>query len=265
MTRYPRLLFSILKINTQNDLAYFGETWGDILSTIAFGSSFIFSVKLLLSRLGNIGGYDEAAMLFLIFLAQVQLFYFSNFVFISISSFHQKAREGTLDTLLIRPANKMFILIFRELSPMMLARTFPIMSVYVLLIKWGNLGINLKSFALGSVIFMMFVVADTALMLCWGTKTLLSSSPDNALLGLYWRFHGASTEVPQHLVPGKIMASMALLVPSIPMVSVSGAVMMNRLDFGPALLIAASSMLVLVSFCVILWKFAMIKYNSASS
>jgi ABC-2 type transport system permease protein len=263
--KYSKILWAILKNNFQNELAYFSDTWMGIFSSITFSLAYIISLQLFMKKATTIGGYNSNEMLFLATISQVQIYMIAGPVYDSLVDMHRNLRAGLMDFILIKPINRTFFLTFRTLNVLRYVRAFVPLTVYILIVKWSELGFTKTSFIHMLIIFTLFAITDIAMIFLLATKSILGDTPDNAFFSLFWRFHGAGFNVPHSVLGIKLSTVIAAGIPSLAMIFISGAVGLGKMNFSTGLTYALISNAIVLPISFMLWRLAMLKYNSASS
>lgn len=148
-------------INTfQSETAYFGNNWGNLVSTIFYTIVQILFINVLYSRVNTFAGYDKNEMFFLLFVSQLGFYFHWAFGNMNHKLLIEDVRRGTLDFLLILPTPALWYLTFRKIPLLSILRDgVPNLIILGLLINWPALPLLATNIVFALIIFILGQIA----------------------------------------------------------------------------------------------------------
>lgn len=251
-------------VNTfQSETAYFGNNWGNLVSTVFYTIVQILFINVLYSRVTTFAGYDKNEMFFLLFVSQLGFYFHWAFGNINHKLLIEDVRRGTLDFLLILPVPALWYATFRKIPLLSILRDgVPNLIILGLLIDWAILPLTITSVIFAIIVFFLGQIA-------WeGFAFLL-------LLPVFWQGDSKqiyslnytlrdSENVPWEGYRPVFQFGLSVLIPTLLLAMIPVSVALGKSDgllmFGFTFVIA----FIFLSLKRRLWRSALQNYTSAS-
>ena len=148
-------------INTfQTETAYFGNNWGNMISTIIYVTVQILFINVIYSRVNTFAGYDKNEMYFLLFIGQFGFYLLWGISEMNNQTLIKDINRGSLDFLLVLPVPSLWYVTFRKIPLLSVARDgLPNIIIIFFLIDWSNIHVSLINFILGLIVFVFGQIA----------------------------------------------------------------------------------------------------------
>lgn len=157
---YIRILRANLVNTFQTETAYFGNNWGNLVSTIFYTVVQILFINVLYSRVTYFAGYDKNQMFFLIFVSQIGFYVHWTMGHINHKFLIEDVRRGALDFILILPVPSLLYVTLRKIPLLTLIRDgLPNLIILGLLINWSVLPLSFYNVIFASFIFILGQIA----------------------------------------------------------------------------------------------------------
>lgn len=136
---YLRILVKKIVFAWQTETAYAGNTLGELLSTIFYNVTLLVFLDVILKKFKMIAGYTFPDMLVLTMISQMIFYTGLTFTYSSVELFVKGVRDGTFDTLLLKPVSVFFQVMTLGMRPFNGAFfSIPPLSIYAVLIIQQN-------------------------------------------------------------------------------------------------------------------------------
>jgi viologen exporter family transport system permease protein len=260
--RYPRLLRLFAHIELQFALEYRANLVIDLFESLVIVVTSLVAVLVLFSHTGVINGWSLGQMIVLLGVYYIVQGAQSVVFETSFERFMEHVRMGTLDFILIKPANSQFMVSMRHFQVAELGQV-------VLGMLLVGVGVTQIEERIGPAEVVMFVVTLTCgLALVYGLLLVLSTLSfwfvrvEN-LLAIFWSFLDAG-RFPVDVYPGWLRITLSTVVPIGIAVTVPAQAIAGRLDtLGLVAMLVGT---VVVSwFATWFWRQGLRSYSGASA
>ncbi|MFA5291055.1 MAG: ABC-2 family transporter protein, partial [Candidatus Paceibacterota bacterium] len=112
---YWRILRANLINTFQTETAYFGNNWGNMISTIIYVTVQILFINVIYSRVNTFAGYDKNEMYFLLFIGQFGFYLLWGISEMNNQTLIKDINRGSLDFLLVLPVPSLWYVTFRKI------------------------------------------------------------------------------------------------------------------------------------------------------
>ena len=260
--RYVRLWRLFAQIELQFALEYRVNLVVDLCESLMFVGTSMAAVLVLFSHTGVINGWSLGQMIVLLGVYYVVQGAQSVVFETSFERFMEHVRLGTLDYILIKPANSQFMVSMRHFQVAELGQ----LGLGALLVCVGAAQIDRQ---IGVIEVVLFVATLTCgLLLVYGLLLVLSTLSfwfvrvDN-LLAIFWSFLDAG-RFPVDVYPGWLRITLSTVVPIGIAVTVPAQAIAGRLDTASLLAMLAGTV-VLSWFASWFWRTGLRRYSGASA
>ena len=260
------LLRASLIFTAQRELAYTGNNWASVLSTMAYTVSVLIFIKVIYANVQLVAGYSYNDMLFFFFISQ--LTYYANYMVTirNLNDLIADVNKGNLDMVLVKPVPSLFYLMTRSVSLVSIITDAlaPTLAI-IFSINWLALKITLPAIMIGFVVWIMGLVAIHTFQLLAGLVVFWVGESEN-VLDLASNMTAASgSRIP---FEGYNRGFQILLGTVVPMLIAGG--------FTTSILLGKSNSTVLLVWALVVgigafvirgfaWRLALKHYTSASS
>jgi ABC-type uncharacterized transport system permease subunit len=263
LKKYTRIMKANLVNTFQSETAYFGNNWGNLLSTVCYTLVLVLFIDILYSRIPNFAGYDRKEMMFLVFVSQIAFYSYWALSEISQRELIKNVRTGALDFLLILPVSAFWMARTRKILILSTLRdSVPTLSFLAFLVDWSSLPLTFYRLVFAFLIFICGFIA-------WSSFSFI------LVLPVFW--HGESSQfyslnyvlrdnnnVPWegYIVPFRFLLS--AVIPTLLCGMLPASVALGKT---PALPMLLFSVVVAGFFSIVmrrLWQMALANYTSAS-
>lgn len=263
-TGWLRLIPYLLEMNLKARMEYRADFWINGIAQIITYSSSIAVLWILVNRFGDLAGWTFPDLAFLFSFHMLGYSIGASMSFVQMRDLEEQVRLGTFDVLMTKPVSAWVFLVFSRFNLGYAAHV----ALGIAVMAWALVTADIQ-WSIGWVIYFVLAMISAALvtgaiMTAIGTTALIWTR-SNHLYSLYFGFWELS-RYPLAIFPAAIQWTMLTIVPMAFMAAVPCAVLLGKPvpvlgDFaGPAGLLAGP---VLAGLAVMLWRYAMGKYQGA--
>ena len=119
--RYLRLIPTFIKVNLQMSLAYRSEAVSEILLDLIWLGWELVSLQIIFSNTVSLGGWGRGELIVLLGVLWMVNTFMSALIWPNTEKFNASVRDGSLDYMLLQPANSMFLVSFSRITVWRLA------------------------------------------------------------------------------------------------------------------------------------------------
>lgn len=260
---YLKLLRANLINTFQTETAYFGNNWGNLISTIIYVMVQILFVNVIYSRVNSFAGYDKNEMYFLLLIGQFSFYLLWGWSELNNRSLIEDIKRGALDFLLVLPVPSLWYVTFRKIPILTVLRDgLPNILLIIFLIDWPQLTLLPSHIIWGIIIFILGQIA-------WESFNFLLVLPvfwigeAKQIYSLSYQLRD-NNQIPFEGYHPSFQFSLSFFVPTLLLSSIPTSVMLGRAN---ALYILPFTLLICLMFIFIkktLWRQALKNYTSAS-
>lgn len=260
---YLRLLRANLINTFQTETAYFGNNWGNLISTVIYVVAQILFVNVIYSRVNTFASYDKNEMYFLLLVGQFSFYLLWGWSELNNRSLIEDIRRGALDFLLVLPVPSLWYVTFRKIPILTVLRDgLPNILLIIFLINWSQLSFVPSQLILGIIIFIFGQIA-------WESFNFLLVLPvfwvgeAKQIYSLSYQLRD-NNQIPFEGYHPSFQFSLSFFVPTLLLSSVPTSVMLGKAS---ALYLLPFTLLICLMFVFIkkaLWQLALKNYTSAS-
>ena len=226
--RYLRLLAAFVRVEIQLALEYRVNLALDALHELVVVGTSVAAVLVLYSHTSALNGWTLPEMLVLLGVYYVVQGAQGLVFEVSFERFMEHVRLGTLDFILLKPANSQFMISTRHIQIVQVAQA----GLGFVVLAYGLLEIGQQVSALEALTFAVTLVCGLVLVYCLllGLSTLAfwATRIEN-LLALFWAFLDAG-RFPVDVYPGWLRVTLSTVVPIGVAVTVPAEAIAGRLD-----------------------------------
>jgi ABC-2 type transport system permease protein len=258
-----RLLWINIKNTWQAQTAYFGDSWGNVLSTMVYTLTFFLFVTVIYGNVRTLGGYTRDQMLFFVLINQLSFYLIYAWNFNNVQRLVMDVNRGSFDLLLVKPLPALFYTSTREINLLSMLRDgIPGILFITLAINWHHISIAPQNILLGIVCFMAGQLALNGLFFLLAMPVFWFGQAAD-LLDLGYSF--SSVDLPYEGVSRNIRLGLTLAIPALVPSSLTASVILGKSNplANTALAVAAAIILILAKNFT--WRRALLNYTSASS
>lgn len=266
MTSNLRLIGAILKERLSSELAFVGNTWAEIVSSVVYVASFLVFIELLFTRAGSIAGYSKDEFLFMFLASQVTFYVWNNLLFRPMAVLIESVRTGRLDSLLLRPVSALVTLYSSAQRPLeSLLAAAPNIILVSILIDWTHLSISFSGIVVGAIVWLCGLVIYNTIMFIFAIPVFTQGDATN-ILQMSYTLHN-SAQAPFQALPPFMKVLSFIALPSLLMsAGVAQIILGKHPDSSLPILLAALAVAVVAYLIFLrLWRAALQSYTSASS
>lgn len=265
MKKYTSLTRAFLRDRARNDLAYIGNFWSELASTMLYVTTFILFVQLLFSRIGSMGGYSKDEFLFMTLIGQFTFYVWSIILFPTATQLVANVRSGAFDFVLLRPISAKYFTVISAIRPVYgLFISVPNIILFCWIIDWSSISVTLINAIIGIVIWCCAMVILATIMLLLALPVFIQGDATDMINMSYSLF--SITEMPYNLLPTGLKYASFTLLPTLLATAGTAYVMLGKGSANGVMLVGALIAAILsVSFFNLIWSKALRSYSSASS
>ena len=265
MKKYASLTRAFLRDRARNDLAYIGNFWSELASTMLYVTTFILFVQLLFSRIGSMGGYSKDEFLFMTLIGQFTFYVWSIILFPAATQLVANVRSGAFDFVLLRPISAKYFTVISAIRPVYgLFISVPNIILFCWIIDWSSISITLQNAIIGIVIWCCAMVILATIMLLLTLPVFIQGDATDMINMSYSLF--SITEMPYNLLPTGLKYASFTLLPTLLATAGTAYVMLGKGSANGVILVGAFiAAIVSVSLFNLIWSKALRSYSSASS
>ena len=264
MKKYYLLGRAFIRNKSQNDIAYLGNFWAELLSTVFYILTFIVFAQLLFLRIKTFGGYSKDDFLFMTLIGQITFYVWANIFLAPMVLLVDNVRTGNFDYLLVRPVSAKFYTYISGIRPVIgIFVGLPNVLLVCFIINWSNINITLLSIFMGVVVWLCSMTILSTVMFAL-TMPVFTQGDSSDMLNSSYSLMGVSA-MPYNLLPKWLKLSSFVFIPTILATSGGSFVMLQKGGVWYIILAAILAALLSLVCFNILWKRSMNSYSSASS
>lgn len=263
LKKYARILRANIVNTFQAETAYFGNNWGNLLSTISYTLTLVLFINVLYARLPHLAGYDKNEMLFLVLIAQASFYISWALGETNNRLMIEEIRNGNLDFLLLMPVSSLWLASTRKILILSALRdALPTLAFLAWLVNWGALPLVWSNFLPAALIFICGQFA-------WASFSFL------LVLPVFW--HGESSQfyslsyilrdtdnLPWEGYANGFKALLTVIVPTLVAAVLATSVALGRSAAWPMLGLAVAISTLFWYLKWFFWQKALANYTSAS-
>ena len=257
----------ILRTNAVNSwqisTAYFGDSWGNVLSTIFYTVTLLIFLSVIFANVKTMAGYSRNQMLFLLLVNQINFYLIYAWSYNNVTKMVEDVNRGAFDMLLVKPIPALFYTSTRTIGTMSLLRDgLPSVTIFSLAIGWSALHLSLGNLAAAFVVLIAGQLALNAFFMFLGLPVFwLGQSASLLDLG----YSISSLDIPYEGVTTGLRTFLTVAVPCLLPTALAASVALGKAPTGPSIALAISVALGLTLIKQFLWRKALENYTSASS
>jgi ABC-2 type transport system permease protein len=258
-----RLLWINLVNTWQTETAYFGDGWGNMLSTLAYTLTYLVFINVVFANVHTLAGYTRDQMLFLLFINQINFYLIYTWSYTNMIRLVQDVNRGAFDLLLIKPLPALFYSTTKQLSFLSTLRDgLPTLIIFGLAVHWSQVAVTPLNLAAGIIIMAAGQLALNAFFFFLAAPVFwFGQAADVMNLG----YPFTSVDLPYEGVAPGIRSALLTLVPCLIQTALAASVMLGKTPALLGLTIAIAVAIGLTYAKIGLWRLALRNYTSASS
>lgn len=259
-----RLAFAFIRYKSQNDVAYLGNFWTELFSTLFYVITFVLFVDLLFRNIGALGDFTKNDFLFMTLVGQFTYYVWAIGIYAAMAKLIEDVRTGAFDLTLLRPLSTTLYTYASALRPIYgLFVSIPNIVLISVIIDWSQISISLTSLLLGLVVWCSAMLVLALIMLLLAVPVFSQGDASDMINVSFSLF--SLTEIPFNLLPNGIKVMSFVLLPTVVATGATAYVMLCKGDALPIVLASVAIGVVAVILYKAAWNSAMQKYSSASS
>jgi ABC-2 type transport system permease protein len=260
---YLRILRANAVNTFQSETAYFGNNWGNLISTVIYVAVQILFVNVIYSRVSTFAGYNKNEMFFLLFIGQFSFYLLWGWSEINNRILIEDIRKGALDFLLVLPVPSLWYVTFRKIPLLTVARDgLPNIILIAFLVNWSQLPLTLFHLILGVIIFIFGQIAWEAFNFLLVLPVFWTGEAKQ-IYSLSYNLRD-NNQIPWEGYRPFFQFSLSFFVPTLLLSSIPTSVMLGKAS---ALYLLPITFLIALMFVLVkkeLWDLALKNYTSAS-
>ena len=260
MKKIFKVYLTLVKMNYMKAMEYRLDLLSTLLPTMTYSLGYLVFLKVILSKIPTIAGWDLDKMLLIFGLEQLSFYIAWIFYKKSLEVFYLSIRDGTFDFTIRLPINSKFITSFREHSFDVIPPTF--FAIALIVYSLRNTDLSIPGIALGTFLFicgsiilynLTFAIASIA-FLTVEAKDLTDLFNELTSFARY----------PLAVYPGPMIFVLLFIIPALLFAYVPATVILSMIDW--KLVIISISMVFLTHIISnYAWQAGLRRYSSASS
>lgn len=258
-----RLLWINLVNTWQQQTAYFGDSWGNLFSTVIYTASSLIFLNVVFANVRLLAGYSRDQMLFMFLLNQISFYLIMACTYINTEALVQEVNEGSFDMILAKPVPALWYSSTRRIGVLATLRDgVPAISIFLIAINWSHIHITWPLLLAGILVMLAGQLAMNAFFFALAAPVFWIGQADS-LLRL--AFPLTSNEIPFEGVGGAVRISLTVIIPLLIPSAMAASVMLGKSNPILTTLFAMLIAVVAVMLKIWLWQAALRNYTSASS
>lgn len=260
----------LLKANTiftaQRELAYAGNNWASVLSTMFYTLAVLIFIKVIYSNVQIVAGYSYNEMLLYFFV--YQLTYYGN-VIVTVRNLNDlipDVNSGNLDMVLVKPVPTLFFLMTRSISVVsIMTDAIPPILAIIFSINWHSLIISPLQLMVGFFVWIFGLVALHVFQLLASLPAFWFGESQNILDLASSTASASGTMIPLEGYSQNLQKLFGTVIPMLIASGFTASILLGKSN--PALLFVWALIVAIVSLWIrnLAWKFSLKHYTSASS
>lgn len=262
--RFRAKLLGINVVNTwQQETAYFGNSWGNVMSTVMYTLTYLIFISIIFANTKTMAGYSRDQMIFLLLFIQINFYLLHMWSFNNVARMVDDVNLGSFDLILTKPLPALYYSSIRNLDLVsMLRDAVPSIAMIALSINWSQLQLGLGAIVAAVLIVILGQLVLNVFFFLLGVPVFwFGQSAD--LLGLSYSF--MAVDLPYEGVGRGLRLVFTTIIPAMLASALAVSVALGKtaplVGLGFAFVVAISALMVKVA----VWKLALRSYTSASS
>jgi ABC-2 type transport system permease protein len=245
------------------ETAYFGESLGNIASTIVYTITFVVFIHVIFANVQSIAGYSINQMLFLLFINQLNSYFTYSWGYNNMLKLVADVNRGGFDLTLIKPIPALWYVGTKTIAIVSTIRdaTVPL-AIFGLMINWGDLRLSFAHLCVGIIILICGQIALKAFFFFLAAPVFWFGQASD-LISLGYSF--TSLDVPYEGVTPSLRLALTTFIPCLIPTALATSVMLGKYGVLTGLFIALVVTATLLWAKQLLWQAALRNYTSASS
>ncbi|MBI2103487.1 ABC-2 family transporter protein [Candidatus Woesebacteria bacterium] len=260
----------IIKANTKysisESLAYTGNNWGSLASTIIFMITFLIFISAIYGNVKSIAGYSYSEMLIFVLVAQINFYLTWGFSIPNVVKLGEGVKTGELDLYLTKPIPHLWFVTFRKIDLVLLFSnaTPSLIPLVYLLIKNFDLHITLYNILSGIAI----IILGQIFLHCFQFILLLGAFWAGEARGfelLMYQLGNYNEPIPFEGYPVNLRYLGFILLPVILHTALSTSFLLGKTTSIELFLLGVGATILALIAKNFVWRLALRQYSSASS
>lgn len=265
---YVQERINILKLNIiytfQNETSSVANSWGNILSTTMYTLTYILFINILYTNVKTFAGYTKDETLFMILIAQLNVFLNAMWSHDNIDNLIDDVRVGNLDLILCKPIPSLFYLTLRDISIVSIIRDLiPPFTAIMLSINWTNIHLTFQRIITGVIIFFSGQLAFHSFEFILGLSVFWLGKAEN-IKGTIYALDDTK-KIPFEGYPFSLKILFTLILPVLITSQVATSVLLGKSNAFIATGFSLTIALLFFYLKIMLWQKALKRYTSVSS
>jgi len=260
---YWRILRASIINTFETETAYFGNNWGNVISTIIYVAVQILFINVIYSRVNTFAGYSKNEMYFLFLVGQFSFYLLWGISETNNQNLIKDINRGSLDFLLVLPVPSLWYVTFRRIPLLSVARDgLPNIILIFFLINWSQIHIGLINFILGAIVFIFGQIAWE----CFNFLLVLPAFWTGEAKQIYSLNYSLrdNNQIPFEGYRPFFQFSLSFFIPTLLLSTIPASIMLGKAS---ALYLLPFTFFIAMMFLIIknkLWNLALKNYTSAS-
>lgn len=264
MNRYFSIGKGFLKFSSQNDIAYIGNFWAELLSTFFYVVTFLLFTQLLFKRIGTMGSYTKDDFLFMSLVGQFTYYVWAQVIGKAITGLVENVRTGSFDFVLLRPISAKFYTYVSGIRPVLgLFISLPNIILFCIVIDWSNINLTISSVVLGAVVWINAMLILSTIMFTLAMPVFTQGDATDMVNVSFSLFN--ITDMPYYLLPKGMKFASFTVIPTLLATAGASYVMLGKGNPWFIVICSIVAGVVAVLCFNILWNKSLNSYSSASS
>ncbi|MEI7604367.1 MAG: ABC-2 family transporter protein [bacterium] len=262
--------WQIIKINTVEtfmlQLSSIFENWIVLITSFFFVIINILFINVLFTNVSTIATYTKDQMILFSLIGNLSFFINIAWSADNMASLIYGVNKGDLDLILSKPLPSLFYVTFRKIDIFLFVKGFvPGAIAYIVIIKWFSLNITFESCLAAIVIFIAGQIALNFFQFLCVIPVFFRGSAEQ-LMSLSWAFeYNLGRMIPLEGLDKFFRILFITLIPVMISTGLTTSVLLNKSDLLLSILFSIVVSIVFILIKILLWKFALKNYTSASS
>ncbi|HSV94992.1 MAG TPA: ABC-2 family transporter protein [Spirochaetia bacterium] len=262
-----KIITSCTMFGLRESLAYTLDNWGGLLSMATYMITYLIFLGVLFGRVNLIAGYNHSEMLFFTLITQINFYMTYVFSLISIERMGDSVNTGTLDLWLVKPVPALWYVTFQRIKlGDLLFSAFPatIPLLIMLFPRWSGFQMNWVGIVSGILLIIIGQVIIHCFQFMMSLTAFFTGEAKNARnMSLELSIFGDT--IPFEGYPNFVKAIGLTAIPFMVHTALAVSFFLGKSTNYFMLVYAFGLMVVFLWGKIVLWKFALRHYSSASS
>lgn len=257
------LMAAFTRYNIEMGLAYFGNNWSNLISTLFYNGILIVFVHAMFLNTKAVAGYSYADVMLIVFTSQLGFYLTWGVSIPAAQSLADDVNKGLFDFLLTKPLSSLWYCSIKQINLLWIARDgIPPMIIMSFFLPWHELVVAPVGLAIGILIFLLSLVVVHCFLMLLALPVFWVGQSEQVL-----RISDAVTgpKVPFEGFGGGWGYAVTALVPTFLLSTITTSVLIGKSN---AWVMLGFTLVLLVVFVLVLrlcWEAALRAYSSASS